>query len=230
MNIPTLTFSNKPNNIIVLTGIILAFIVPLLLTIWMGGIHLDYYDKLFYSRFFYWGTVLVMLLYALKAERQPMLLWKDENNTLGFLLLSALVLYLLFIVAAIISAIPMLFGVRDNVAMVKKVTETLKGHPMMIFFVALTAGVTEELIFRGYLLTRMMQLFKNNIAAIVVSSLLFSSLHYKYGSYRELIFTFLIGIVFSIYYIKYRNIKPIIIAHFLIDFISMNLAQHIKLK
>jgi len=228
-DIPTLTFPNKPNNTILLTGIILAFIVPLLLTIWMGAMHMDYYNKLFYSRFIYWGMVLMLLGYALKIERQPLLIWKESKITIGYFLLSVLVLYLLSIGAAIVSAMTTL-GVHDSNEMMKKVIGVLKGHPTMIFFIALTAGVTEELIFRGYLLTRLSQLFKNNAAAIIVSSLLFSALHYKYGSYRELIFTFLVGALFSVYYMEYRNIKALMFAHFLIDFINMNLAQHIKLK
>jgi len=229
MDTPSLTFPNKPNNTTLLTGIILAFVIPLLLTIWIGATHMDYYDKLFYSRFIYWGTALMLLGYAVKIERQSLLIWKESKITIGYFLLSVLVLYLLSIGAAIVSALTTL-GVHDSNEMMKKVIGVLKGHPAMIFFIALTAGVTEELIFRGYLLTRLSQLFKNNAVAIIVSSLLFSALHYKYGSYRELIFTFLVGALFSVYYMEYRNIKALILAHFLIDFINMNLAQHIKLK
>lgn len=225
-----LTFPHKPNHTILFLGILLALIVPLLLMIEMSRMQMDYYDKLFYSRFCYWGTVLVLLAYALKIERQPFLILPEAKTTIGYFLLSVLVLYLLSIAAAIVSAITTRFGLHDSNAVMKKVIETLKGHSVMIFFMALTAGVTEELIFRGYLLTRIAQLFKNNTVAIIVSSLLFSSLHYKYGSYQELVFTFLIGLFFSVYYVKYRDIKVLIITHFLIDFINMNLAQHVKLK
>jgi uncharacterized protein len=229
MDDPTLSFRHKPNQTILFLGILLAFIIPLLLMIGMGELPMDYYDKLFYSRFFYWGTALLLLGYALKIERQPFLIWQERKVTIGYFLLSVLVLYLLSIGAAIVSAMATL-GAHDSNAVMKKVIETLRGHPATIFFIALTAGVTEELIFRGYLLTRLSQLFKNNAVAILLSSLLFALLHYKYGSYRELIFTFLIGALFSVYYLEYRNIKALIVVHFLIDFINMNLAQHIKLK
>ena len=230
MNTPTLTYPNKPNNIILCIGIALTFLLLMVFNILLGQMQMTYYDKLFHSRFLYWGTAVVLLFYSLKIEHQPLLLWKEENNTIGFILLSVLVLYLLSITASIVSAIPMLFGERENNAMMKKVIATVTGHQAMIFFIALTAGVTEELIFRGYVLTRLLQWFKNNAAAVIVSSLLFAALHYKYGSIRELIFTFLIGVLFSIYYIKYRNIKAIIVTHFLIDYINMNLATHLKLK
>ncbi len=226
----TLNLENKPARYVLYSGIILAFAIPLGLTIWMGGMHISYYDKLFYSRFFYWGTVVFLFFYARMAEQQPLLIWPESKPTLGFFLLSVLVLYLLFIAAAIASTIPMLFGMRENNAMVKMITGVLKGHGFTLFFIALTAGVTEELIFRGYILTRLEQRFKNPVIAVIASSLLFSALHYKYGSLHELIFAFLIGIIFSVYYVKYRNIKALMLVHFLIDFINMNLAQHVKLK
>jgi membrane protease YdiL (CAAX protease family) len=159
MDDQSLAIQYKPKNIILLAGIILAFIIPLSLSIWMGNIHISYIDKLFYSRFFYWGTVVFLFLYARMAERQSLLIWPESKPTLGFFLLSVLVLYLLFIAAAIASAMPMLFGLREDNTMVKMITQILKGHEAMLFFIALTAGVTEEFIFRGYMLTRLEQLF-----------------------------------------------------------------------
>jgi len=230
MNTSTITNSNKPRHSILFTGIAVTLGLLVVFDLWLSHIQMNYYDKLFYSRFIYWGIVVVLLFYAFKIERQSLLLWKEENNNIGFFVLSVFLLYLSSIGAAFVSAIPVLLGEHENNAMMKKIIAVITGHQAMIFFLALTAGVTEELIFRGYLLTRMSQWFKNEVAAVIVSSLLFAALHYKYGSLRELIFTFLIGVIFSIYYIKYRNIKAIIVTHFLIDYINMNLATHLKLK
>lgn len=230
MNTSTITRANKPGNAILFGGIILTLVWLVLFDYWLSRLQISNYDKLFYSRFIYWGIVVVLFFYSFKIERRPLLLWKEENNTIGFFLLSVFLLYLSSIGAAIISTLPVLLGEHENNAMMKKIIAIITGHHVTIFFIALTAGVTEELIFRGYLLTRLSQWFRNNVAAIIVSSLLFAALHYKYGSTRELIFTFLIGMIFSIYYIKYRNIKAIIVTHFLIDYINMNIAAHLKLK
>jgi len=230
MNTSTITNSNKPRHSILFTGIAVTLGLLVVFDLWLSHIQMNYYDKLFYSRFIYWGIVVVLLFYAFKIERQSLLLWKEENNNIGFFVLSVFLLYLSSIGAAFVSAIPVLLGEHENNAMMKKIIAVITGHQAMIFFLALTAGVTEELIFRGYLLTRMSQWFKNEVAAVIVSSLLFAALHYKYGRMRELIFTFLIGVIFSIYYIKYRNIKAIIVTHFLIDYINMNIATHLKLK
>ena len=87
-------------------------------------------------------------------------------------------------------------------------------------FAALTAGFTEELIFRAYLVPRLEILFKNKSAAVVVSALMFSLAHYHYFSISETIFTFCIGVVIAIYYQWYRNVKVLIFTHAAIDFIS----------
>jgi hypothetical protein len=227
---PPILPENKPKNIILIFGMLLAFIIPICLSLWIGKVNIAYYDKLFYSRFFYWGTTLFLLLYAWQLERQPMLIIKESKPTIGFFLLSVLVLYLLYIAAAIVSALPILFGVHDDKAVIKMISRVLKGHFWFTVFVALTAGITEELIFRGYILTRLIQIWKNPVMAILALSLLFSAMHYKYHSVHELIFTFLIGVIFSIYYLKYLNIKAIMLAHFLIDIISMELGQHFMVK
>jgi len=226
----TILPENKPKNITLVCGMLLAFIIPIGLSMWIGKVNIAYYDKLFYSRFFYWGTTLFLLLYAWQLERQPMLIIKESKPTIGFFLLSILVLYLLYIAAAIVSALPMLFGVHDDKAVIKMISSVLKGHFWFTVFVALTAGVTEEFIFRGYVLTRLIQIWKNPVIAIIVSSLLFSALHYRYHSLHELIFAFFIGVIFSVYYLKYQNIKAIMLVHFLIDIISMELAQHFMVK
>jgi membrane protease YdiL (CAAX protease family) len=225
-----LTLKEKPNNPILITGILLAFLIPLGLTVAIGNVSINYFDKLFYSRFFYWGTVLFLFFYAWKVERGPLLIWPENNAGTKFFLSSVVVLYLLFIAAAIVSAIPMLFGWRESNEVMKMIARLLKGQSSMMFFIALTAGVTEEFIFRGYILTRLLQIFKHPYIPVILSSILFSALHYKFHSLREFIFTFLIGVIFSLYYIKYRNIKALMLTHFLIDFISLMLAQHLTMK
>src|SRR5665213_1257159 len=78
-----LTLQHRPNYIILIAGIILAFFIPLGLSIWIGGTGMSYYDKIFYSRFIYWGTVVVLLLYALRAERQPLLIVTESKPGVG---------------------------------------------------------------------------------------------------------------------------------------------------
>ncbi len=227
---PAFPIQTKPRNSVLIVGVLVAFSIPLGLNILAGQSGATYFDKLFYSRFIYWGTVLILFLYARLVESQPLLIVAESGTSISSFLLSVLVLYFLSIAAAIVSAIPIFFGWHESDLMIRKIVLLLRGHNAMIFFIALTAGVTEEIIMRGYILTRLLQLFKKPLLPVLISSLIFAALHYKYGSLRELIFTFLIGLIFSIYYLQYRNIKAIIAAHFLIDFINLIIAEHMKLK
>jgi hypothetical protein len=165
-------------------------------------------------------------MYASKAEHRKLLIWDEKKTDAGFFVVSVIVLYLLTWICSIIGTIPRFLGYHEDNALMKKIVHILIGHQWVIVFTCLTAGVTEELIFRGYIMTRLSLLFKNNYMPVILSALGFSALHYGYKSLHELIFAFLIGIVFGIYYQKYRNIKVLIAAHFMIDFINMELLTH----
>ena len=97
----------------------------------------------------------------------------------------------------------------------------INGNVPVILLTCVTAAVVEEVVFRGYLLPRLAIMFKSNAWAIAVSSVLFGLLHYKYGTLVNILGPIFIGAVFAYYYHRYRNIKVIIICHFIWDFIAM---------
>ena len=223
------SLQKKPDKIILMIGILAAVLLPLVAAMVVAPMKGPILEKVFYSRFIYWGTVLCLLFYARVVERQPLLIWAEKNNGIVFFLVSVFILYLLFIAAGIVSSIPAWFGLHEKNEVLKKIVRILKGHTALIFFISLTAGVTEELIFRGYLLTRLAQLFKGPYIPVIGSALVFAAMHYSYKSVHELIFVFLIGIIYGTYYNKYRNIKVLMLSHFLIDFINVMLLQHYKI-
>ena len=92
----------KPRNIITVIGVVAALLLMLVLTIVISRAGISHLEKVFYSRFIYWGTVLFLFFYAWKVERQPLLTWVEKDYGIGFFLLSIVVLYLLFIAAAIV--------------------------------------------------------------------------------------------------------------------------------
>lgn len=113
-----------------------------------------------------------------------------------------LVLYVAYVLEAIVSSIPSWFGHQDSNELMRTVMQVLRGYPLLIFFVSITAGVTEELMFRAYVLTRLSNFFKEPWFPVIISSASFSGLHYGYHSLGEFIFTFLFGVVCSVYYIR----------------------------
>src|SRR3569833_1075380 len=216
----------RKQNILVISGIIIAFAFPFVLSMIFRYTTLDVIDRIFYSRFIFWSEVLLLMLYAAKAEQRKLLIWQEQELDMGIFIVSVVVLYLLSWVCSIIGAIPRLFGYHEDNALLKRIVMLLVNRQWLIVFTCLTAGITEELIFRGYIMTRLSLLFRNNYMPVILSAVAFSALHYGYKSLHELIFAFLIGILFCAYYQKYRNIKVLIAAHFMIDFINMEVLTH----
>lgn len=72
------------------------------------------------------------------------------------------------------------------------------------------ASISEELIFRGVLLSRL-RIYVPTVFAIVISSLLFGALH----SFGSIISAFVFAVCMAILYLKTENICVPILAHFL---------------
>jgi uncharacterized protein len=83
-----------------------------------------------------------------------------------------------------------------------------------LLFIAVFAGVGEELFFRGVLQRLFIKLFKNAWAGIIVTAIIFSAIHLQfYGFIPRLILGILLGLI----YWYSGSIWPAIIAHFAYD-------------
>ncbi|HOO56596.1 MAG TPA: type II CAAX endopeptidase family protein [bacterium] len=85
------------------------------------------------------------------------------------------------------------------------------GLAMVAFF--------EELIFRGFAYRVISDRVKNPVWIIIISSTIFGLIHWSLGV-PNIITAGLIGAVFMYCYVIHRNIVPLIIVHFLINFLS----------
>ena len=96
----------------------------------------------------------------------------------------------------------------------------LKGLALLA---ALTAGIVEETVFRGYLMHSLAQMKYQGFVQVIVGGLAFSLAHiYGFSSPASylltLIFTLLLGIALgTVYLIGKRSLTPVILSHFLID-------------
>lgn len=77
--------------------------------------------------------------------------------------------------------------------------------------VLVIAVLKEELIFRGYFLTRLEQLFGRS-NSLLMTSLLFSSWHIYQGP-AGLLVTFVYGLVYGGAYLFLRRLWPVFLAH-----------------
>ncbi|HHQ7207650.1 TPA: CPBP family intramembrane glutamic endopeptidase, partial [Staphylococcus aureus] len=87
-------------------------------------------------------------------------------------------------------------------------------------------GFSEELLFRGILLHVLLEK-RTVVYSIIISSILFSLLHSVNilgglplaGMIGQLILTFLFGVIFSCLSLLIKNIIPLILYHFIWDFV-----------
>ncbi|WP_285398620.1 CPBP family intramembrane glutamic endopeptidase [Lysinibacillus sp. fls2-241-R2A-57] len=88
-------------------------------------------------------------------------------------------------------------------------------------YVSITAGITEEIIYRGFLIFAFTYLFPDLSVWIVIllASILFGLAHTYQGFVMGVLRTTIFGVLFSILYIGLDSIIPLILFHFLLDYI-----------
>ncbi len=215
---------------ILIGGIVFSFII-LLISITVSQLFhkTNPYNEniLFLSRLAIWFCLLSTYLYSAKIEKQNFLLWKEQKYTfLGYLKTFGIILLMLIPVLLLNSLMVKIVGVNTDSQKFEEIVRILSMNIPLLLFTCLTAGITEELIFRGYILPRLTGLLKKSYLSILISSIAFGLLHYSYGTFIQVLFPFLLGIIFAIHYNRYRNIKVIILCHFLWDFSALLIKIH----
>ncbi|MBN1880432.1 CPBP family intramembrane metalloprotease [bacterium] len=169
----------------------------------------------------FWVFLGLFFLVVLKIERTPFLLWQETKRKWYFYLFSITIIFTGAVVVGV--TVPLVFKFL-NISLKQDVLESVSNHYcssfILLVFGCLTAGVVEELVFRGYLMPRLEIFAKNGWLVIVLSSLIFGFAHLGNLSIVGLVVPTFIGLIFSYHYYKYRNIVVLILAHFLIDFAS----------
>jgi len=222
-NLPVPDLSKRS---LVLAGIIISFSIFLLsstvLTLLLKPAHLSEEALMLFSRIFFWICAIAVYAYAVKVEKQKLLLWTEKKYSFLFYLGSIISILLILLAGiTIISLIGMPLGLHNKSAKLNGMVSVLRKNKSLLVFTCLMAGVTEELIFRGYLIPRLQLFFKSPYLPLIISSLLFGVAHIGYGSIAQIIGPIFIGFVFAGYYQKYRNIKILILCHFLWDFFTL---------
>jgi len=90
--------------------------------------------------------------------------------------------------------------------------------PVAVYFAA-TAGIAEEIMFRGLPLLYVVSRSPDRVptaAYCLVTALLFASAHWENGA-NEVIGTFIYGLFASAFYVQVRDLSPFIVAHALGD-------------
>ncbi len=90
----------------------------------------------------------------------------------------------------------------------------------LVLVVVLTAGVAEELFYRGYAIERLQQLGLNRYLAGGIPLLIFGCGHAPNGLANVLI-ALALGFVLTAFYLWRRDLAANMLGHFLVDFVSV---------
>ena len=176
----------------------------------------------FVGRLFLWLVLILVWVYVKFIERQKFLIWPERKHTLLFYILSVFTLLIILLIGnLIVLNILKLFNSTVTSTKFLSYLALFKNNIPLLIFTVFTGAIIEELIFRGFIQTRLEQIFKSSFAGIFISALLFAILHLTYGTAMNLIHPFLMGIVFALFYRKYKNIKVLIICHFIWDALAL---------
>ena len=107
--------------------------------------------------------------------------------------------------------------------------DNVRGNPLTLVRTILTVWITsafpEEVIWRGFLMTRLAEILGGSrsawISALVASSALFGVAHLYQGA-AGVIVVGVIGVVFGLAFLWVRNLWPLVVAHGLMHLISFH--------
>ena len=86
--------------------------------------------------------------------------------------------------------------------------------------IAVENGLLEEILVVGYLTTRLQQLRWPTVAVIAGSAFLRGTYH-LYQGYGAFVGNAIMGIVFAWFYLRFRRLWPLVLAHSLIDIVTL---------
>ena len=93
-------------------------------------------------------------------------------------------------------------------------------------FVSLTAGICEEALFRGYLMTRLRILLKSDswFWPLIISSVIFGAAHGYQGPHGMILLS-VYGIILGSIFIYTKSLWPVIVVHALQDLLALFIPQ-----
>lgn len=106
-----------------------------------------------------------------------------------------------------------------------------KPFPAFLYavYISATAGIFEEFIYRGIVITQLRQFTGSKFSQIIISAILFTAIHWSLGPATWII-AFLFGILWAYLFILRGSLLPIMISHFLFDVVSEYKLDEVLLK
>lgn len=172
--------------------------------------------------------IFAFIWFGLRLEGVPFSTLFGEMSTKIPKILRDLGIALVFLVVA--NIVLSLLGYLLRVAKISEGVKQLLPHTApeiaVYLFVALTAGICEETIFRGYLQRQFTAITKSGAAGALIQGIVFGLAH-AYQGWKMILIIAVYGCIFGALVLWRRSLRPGIIAHFLQDSVSgIFLARH----
>ena len=82
----------------------------------------------------------------------------------------------------------------------------------LILYVLLSVPL-QELAFRGFVINRLSWVSRNSAFMVIYSSLIFGLIHLMFANWWIAVATFIVSIWWSSFFMKYKNVWPVIVSH-----------------
>ncbi|MEM2928801.1 MAG: type II CAAX endopeptidase family protein [Nitrososphaerota archaeon] len=197
----------------------------------------EFLKKPFYSMYSYgpilWSIYHIFLFLLVwkffKSEKESLkeIIGSLKDKTSHFISIIFLLVGLSMLIFQIIE--PIASDIIYGFGMMKQMLSEYKKVPSFLFLytvliTSMTAGICEEMIWRGYIQTRLEYKFKSKMLAITIQAILFGLWH---GTSIHAIFTAIFGFISGFVYYKTRKLIPIMISHWIGDVIGFSVMYFI---
>jgi membrane protease YdiL (CAAX protease family) len=173
--------------------------------------------------------LLFLVLFLSWRDREPFsrLGWNFKNYP-GEILWGVLLFIPIFYGAGLLQSILEQIGFSSPHTPVPSFLEASGVSEMVLaIFLVIVVAISEETLFRGYLILRFTQITKNRTASLIISSVLFSLGHGYEGS-SGIVTVGAIGFALGLVYVWRQSIIAPVVIHFLQDFIGIVLLPLLK--
>jgi membrane protease YdiL (CAAX protease family) len=159
-----------------------------------------------------WLLALVLIRRYRRSGLSIRVLLSRTENVLGFRWGPAILLFVAF------NALFLLYVIYLIARMPALTYRGMSGIQIfqLVVLTPLTAAFTEELIWRGHIVSGLELRGRRTWAAILISAVSFSLIHGVFLP-DKLLITFMLGVVTGYYYVRERNLIPLIFTHWFVD-------------
>jgi membrane protease YdiL (CAAX protease family) len=203
-------------------GVLLALGGPaaLVLLTHSGLVELSVFQRRAVTWIALWTLTLAVLAIVRMGERRTFAsigLGRFTFGSLGFGLLAGVLAIFAFPVCTIVLS---LLGVQSQAVMTG--VTTLVSLPLWARLLTLvTAGVCEEVLYRGYAITRLQTLTGSRIVAVLLPAIVFIALHAPSWGVAHLLYVSVVTVIMTVLFLWRKDLWSNIIGHLVTDAVPL---------